>query len=368
MNISFFHKLVGSLLITPLLFAMPVFAEEFANDLSLSVNDVRIESSILIGSKTRIYVTIHNNSDSDLSGVVKFYDERVSSFVSADQPVSVLAGKTDDVYIDWEANLVGEHPIAIRVLPWNEDGDDPSNNKVVKIIYVDIDSDKDGIGDAFDQDDDNDGTPDSRDAFPLDPNETTDTDGDGIGNNADTDDDNDGVPDIEDAFPIDAGELKDTDGDGVGDNKDVFPFDPEEAFDSDEDGLGDNADPNDENHGPVPFIFISDGKLRSGRLVTLNALSSVDPDGDITTYEWNFGDGMTDTGVLVTHVFEKRGDYIVTLKVIDDKGEYREQQLEVSVGFRLLTLILVVSTILLILLLLGLFIPGSRFHHKEFQS
>ena len=38
-------------------------------------------------------------------------------------------------------------------------------------------------------DDDNDGTPDSGDDFPLDPNEDTDTDGDGTGDNADTDDD-----------------------------------------------------------------------------------------------------------------------------------------------------------------------------------
>ncbi|MEM9081481.1 MAG: hypothetical protein AAGC74_12405 [Verrucomicrobiota bacterium] len=45
-------------------------------------------------------------------------------------------------------------------------------------------------------DSDNDGTPDSQDAFPNDPNEDTDTDGDLIGNNADPDDDNDLIPDI----------------------------------------------------------------------------------------------------------------------------------------------------------------------------
>ena len=47
----------------------------------------------------------------------------------------------------------------------------------------------------MDTDDDNDGTPDTDDAFPLDPTEDTDTDGDGIGNNADPDDDNDGDSD-----------------------------------------------------------------------------------------------------------------------------------------------------------------------------
>jgi hypothetical protein len=54
---------------------------------------------------------------------------------------------------------------------------------------------------AGELDSDGDGVPDSEDAFPNDPNETTDTDGDGIGNNADPDDDNDGVPDAQDAWP-----------------------------------------------------------------------------------------------------------------------------------------------------------------------
>ncbi|NOQ80328.1 MAG: DUF1800 family protein [Gammaproteobacteria bacterium] len=51
-------------------------------------------------------------------------------------------------------------------------------------------------------DSDNDGTPDTIDAFPYDPNETIDTDGDGTGNNADTDDDNDGIPDTSDPEPL----------------------------------------------------------------------------------------------------------------------------------------------------------------------
>ncbi len=53
-----------------------------------------------------------------------------------------------------------------------------------------------------DTDDDNDGTPDDQDAFPLDPTEDTDTDGDKVGDNADTDDDNDGTPDDRGRLPI----------------------------------------------------------------------------------------------------------------------------------------------------------------------
>ncbi|MBK8102496.1 MAG: FG-GAP repeat protein [Cellvibrionales bacterium] len=75
------------------------------------------------------------------------------------------------------------------------------------------DTDGDGIMDFDDPDDDNDGIPDERDAFPKDPTETVDTDGDGIGNNADDDDDGDGIPDAEDPYPLDGVLISMRDGD-----------------------------------------------------------------------------------------------------------------------------------------------------------
>ena len=360
---------IRSIYIIPLFilwfFAAPVFAQEFNQDLFINESDVRVSNNILKGQQIRMYVTVNNPSQVDLSGVVKFYDERISQFIAADQPVSVLAEKTDDVYVDWSSDLTGEHTIAIRVVPWNEEGDNPDNNKVVKKIYVDIDSDGDGTGDRLDNDDDNDGVPDKDDAFPLDPNESKDTDGDGIGDNADTDDDNDGISDVMDIFPLDPYETKDADNDGVGDNNDPFPYDPNEWMDSDRDGLGDNADPNDTNHGPIPIINISDTKVCVGKMLTFNALESRDPDGEITDFEWDFGDGTIETGVIIDHIYEKPGDYLVALKVTDDSGEYREQQVQVKVTSNWALIALIAVTILLILLLLGLFHPKSRFYHKK---
>jgi hypothetical protein len=95
------------------------------------------------------------------------------------------------------------------------------------------DTDTDGLNDVHDSDDDNDGTPDGADAFPLDPNEQLDTDGDGIGNHADPDDDGDGTPDIDDAFPLDRNEQVDTDGDGIGNRADL---------DDDNDGISDERE------------------------------------------------------------------------------------------------------------------------------
>jgi len=103
------------------------------------------------------------------------------------------------------------------------------------LLLEDVDTDKDGV-------------PDSRDAFPLDANESVDTDNDGTGNNADTDDDNDGVPDSSDAFPLDANESADTDADGRGDNSDNCPtISNTNQLDTDSDGTGDVCDTDDDN-------------------------------------------------------------------------------------------------------------------------
>ena len=76
-----------------------------------------------------------------------------------------------------------------------------------------------------------------------------DSDGDGLNDAVDPDDDNDGVLDVNDDFPLDPTESKDTDGDGVGDNADAFPNDPNETTDSDGDGVGDNSDIDKDNDG-----------------------------------------------------------------------------------------------------------------------
>ena len=91
-------------------------------------------------------------------------------------------------------------------------------------------------------DDDKDGVANLYDAFPTDPDETTDSDGDLIGDNTDPDDDNDGILDVDDAFPFNPAESSDRDNDGVGDNADVFPDEPTETVDTDGDLVGDNAD------------------------------------------------------------------------------------------------------------------------------
>ncbi len=54
--------------------------------------------------------------------------------------------------------------------------------------------------------------------------------------------------------------------------------------------------------------------------VQFDGSNSVDPDGAILEYLWDFGDGTVDTGVRPTHAFESEGDYVITLMVTDDLG------------------------------------------------
>lgn len=135
----------------------------------------------------------------------------------------------------------------------------------------------------YDSDVDEDGHPNSFDAFPLDASEHADLDGDGIGDNTDDDRDGDGVANDLDAFPDDSTEASDLDGDGIGDNADsdrdgdgydneidAFPSNPEEHSDLDNDGVGDNSD--DDRDG--------DGVPNNADVFPDEAAESSDIDGD----------------------------------------------------------------------------------------
>jgi PKD repeat protein len=57
-----------------------------------------------------------------------------------------------------------------------------------------------------------------------------------------------------------------------------------------------------------------------GETITFDATASVDPDGTIVKYAWDFGDETTSDEVKPTHSYASASDYTVTLKVVDDHG------------------------------------------------
>lgn len=54
--------------------------------------------------------------------------------------------------------------------------------------------------------------------------------------------------------------------------------------------------------------------------ITFDGTGSSDPDGAITSYNWDFGDGSTGTGSTPTHTYTSEDVFTVTLRVIDDDG------------------------------------------------
>ncbi|WP_436909456.1 PKD domain-containing protein [Halosimplex marinum] len=88
------------------------------------------------------------------------------------------------------------------------------------------------------------------------------------------------------------------------------------------------------NEPPSPEIAVSPSTPRAGRQVTLDASASTDPDGSVSTYEWDLnGDGTTDAnGRSVTHTFESAGTYGVELTVTDDDGASASATASVSVA------------------------------------
>ncbi|MBI5152585.1 thrombospondin type 3 repeat-containing protein [Candidatus Peregrinibacteria bacterium] len=338
-------------------------------DLSISDNQVRFSTNKFIEGQTlRIYATVTNNSSKDLLGAVKFFDETQNKQIDGDQPVSVFAEKTDDVFTDYKLPA-GTIKINVQVIPFQKEIDNPVNNAVVKTIYVEPDLDRDGIPDKIDPDWDNDGVPNAEDAFPKNYKESIDTDGDGIGNNADLDDDNDGAQDTADAFPTnpkesidtdkdgignnadtdddgdgisDADEQKlgtdplkaDTDGDGVIDGKDAFPLDPKESLDTDKDGIGNNADTDDDGDGipdsqdkfptnlaPIAKISSPDKLEQINKQIIFDASKSIDKDGSVAKIAWTINDSIRLDENSPIYTFKNAGKYKIALAITDNAGE-----------------------------------------------
>ncbi len=65
--------------------------------------------------------------------------------------------------------------------------------------------------------------------------------------------------------------------------------------------------------------------------VSFDASGSSDPDGQISSYEWDFDDGEMGSGKTTDHTFDSSGAYTVRLTVTDDKGNKDSYTQEVEV-------------------------------------
>ena len=356
-----------------------------SGDLALSASNVWFSTdSYLEGSTIRIWASAQNNSPNDLLGNVRFSVS--GQVIDADQPISALAGKTDEVFVDWVPGTYGTFTLTIQVIPWDATSDNPDNNTVQKEVTVYQDTDRDGIPNGSDPDKDGDGVPNEEDAFPITHSESKDSDGDGQGNNADLDDDNDGTPDTEDQLPEDSRYTKDQDGDSLADevdedldgdgllnedetdlgtnaaapdtdedgsldSQDVFPIDPSEWQDTDEDTVGDNSDSDIDGdeianevdiapYNPAPSADIEQDVFIAGvgEEIIFDGSASQDDSG-INQFVWLFGSSDEEDvnlassaeGPRVSHIFTTKGLQTATLTVYDENGQSDTLEIKVRV-------------------------------------
>jgi PKD repeat protein len=75
-----------------------------------------------------------------------------------------------------------------------------------------------------------------------------------------------------------------------------------------------------DNKPPIVSATVSPVSGTPPLTVLCSSLGSVDPDGIIVHFAWDFGDGTAATGPQVTHTFAAPGLYFVTLSATDDGG------------------------------------------------
>ncbi|MBI4173559.1 MAG: PKD domain-containing protein, partial [Candidatus Aenigmarchaeota archaeon] len=75
------------------------------------------------------------------------------------------------------------------------------------------------------------------------------------------------------------------------------------------------------NKKPVAAFTMSPAAPQVGTDITFNAAGSSDPEGPLTSYAWDFGDGSTASGKTAKHSYASGGLYSVTLEVTDGAGD-----------------------------------------------
>jgi PKD repeat protein len=86
------------------------------------------------------------------------------------------------------------------------------------------------------------------------------------------------------------------------------------------------------NIDPVAAIFCDPAEAVAGQTVVVDGKDSSDEDGEIVSYEWDFGDGTMGEGLEVEHVYYDVGEYTITLTVTDDLGATATDRFTVQVS------------------------------------
>ena len=281
------------------------------------------DESPLEDDPTTIYAILVNSGSNAIEGSIRFLDTIDGGQIGNNISFTLSGGGTTSqvVSVDWQA-IAGDHQFKAEIVSAEEiDGqgdrtaiDTSILSEVTGVVFVDVDTDEDGLPDTedpdpndpdtdddglldgsdpdpLDSDTDDDGDPDGSDPDPTDPNvySQPDTDGDGVPDNEDSDIDNDGLYNwTEDEIGTDKYKY-DTDGDGVNDKDDSYPLDPNKWGDEVDDSLILLSEETEDN-GRV------DQNIPNGRVLG----ESISNNADETEQILVKGPGVVDRFILLT--------------------------------------------------------------------
>ncbi|RMD51829.1 PKD domain-containing protein [Candidatus Parcubacteria bacterium] len=368
-------------------------------DLAVRQSDIRFSKDIFVaGDTVRVYATIRNEGDVDMSGYVSFY--LGADLIESSQVITVVAGgENEEVWADFTVpnNSFNINVVLKGIEP--EDENTKNNSALTPLYPVVIDTDYDGVAD------DNDNCPENANADQI------DTDEDGVGDVCDNDDDNDG---LSDDFESELGTNPlepDSDADGVSDAQDYYPQDPEKTVKEEETdkeiktkeesaeeknqdsanetdyqntikkiaqeaakNLENTSDTDDKNDKQENQEITLSAKLETSTKASfvyfaknwrLYEFESLAPEGTYRSLIWDFGDGSGDDKETVEHKFPAPGKYTVTLKVVDNDGNTETDSQVIEISFfhlqnPLLRLTLITVGVLIVIAGASVIIAGKK--------
>ena len=80
--------------------------------------------------------------------------------------------------------------------------------------------------------------------------------------------------------------------------------------------------------------FTTNNKIPIFYSIQFNSTGSIDSDGNITSWQWDFGDGNSSKSPAPKYTYDRVGLFTVVLTVMDDDGDSASDSLDVEVIFR----------------------------------